>query len=183
MKCAKSAQNLFASWELTVARAWVRQFRHLARDPEELQDLEQEVLIHWLEVRDQYKESLASPKTFMNRVVKNRLLELDRAQKAQIRRINLEAIPISTPTGEGTTIGDEVDRASPLEGDGDLISDLRQAMALLNGQQQSIAMQLTAGVPQTEIAESLGLHRSTIHEAIKRIRKVFMDKGLKEYID
>jgi RNA polymerase sigma factor (sigma-70 family) len=181
-KRAKSAQGPLAEWEFIVARNWVRKFRYLVKHEEEMEDLAQDVLMHWLEVRDQHDEKRALLKTFMNRVVMTRLLEIERYENANLRRINTEAKTFSTPTGEGTTIQDEADRASIRTGDDDLTSDVRQTMESLNERERSVAEQLADGMSQVKIAKNLGIHRSTVHEDVKRIRKLFIDSGLKEYI-
>ena len=64
--------GLFESWELGVAKRVIndyrREHRNLAR--EGFDDLLQECLIHWLDVRDQYDPSRgASKKTYMADIV------------------------------------------------------------------------------------------------------------------
>jgi RNA polymerase sigma factor (sigma-70 family) len=84
------------------------------------------------------------------------------------------------PISEDRELGDVT--AGPA-GDLDLRADLNSAIQALTPRQRMV-LELRAGNTEaTEIGKRLGIHRSTVHEEFNRIRKLFRDKGLKEYIE
>ena len=83
----------FEPWERAVVRYAVRTaLKKLARLRDLKEDLESQLLTHWWLVRDQYDPDRgASPRTFMDRVVHNKLTDLPEsfAQLTNLERLYL----------------------------------------------------------------------------------------------
>lgn len=176
--------DLFQGWELTVARSAAHSFWRANAGLQEAfdrEDLVQECLIKWFATRDSYAEERgASPKTFMNIVVRNHLQGLARKADTDRRRINAEAVLFSHPIDDDRTVGDEVASQGDEPG---LSRTLAEAIEDLSPRERQIIALLGAGHPKTAIATALKVHRSTVVEDLKRIRKAFEHKGLKEYLE
>ena len=183
--------DLFADWELQTAESLVSRFwlsSQRVRAAYEKEDLLQECLIHWHGVRDRYVATRgASQKTYMTRIVQNKLLELLRHEKADVRRINSEAVPFSTPldSEEDRTIEDEADEAIGQEPDSFEESGVHDILGSLSltPRQKEISDLLSQGFKKTEIAKKVGAHRDTVYQDIERIRKLFEEKGLKRFLE
>ena len=161
MKSGNYAQ-LFADWEIGVATYWVRRYKLVGHDQE---DLLQEVLIHWHQARDRHQDDRgASLRTFMNRVVENRLKEIARAADTDKRRVDQEVIS-----------DDDLELPAPATHN-DLKTDLAKVLQHLTPQQRSILGLLAQDTSKSQAAKTLGIHRDTLYEEIKRIRKIFEDK-------
>lgn len=95
--------GLFEDWEIGVAKNLINGFRVTSKclEKEDLDDLPQECLSHWLSARRQYDPTReASRKTFMARVVGNKLRDLAREAQADKRRAAYVAVSLGAPTGE-----------------------------------------------------------------------------------
>jgi RNA polymerase sigma-70 factor (ECF subfamily) len=60
--------------------------------------------------------------------------------------------------------------------------DLERTMAKLSVLQKQIGLFLRQGYSVTEIARELGKGRATIYDEISRMKKIFCDEGLDEYL-
>ena len=106
-----------ADWEIALVRFLVDDFlsSRTAIPGFEADDLVQECLLHWWSQRQRYNETRgASKKTFMRRVVKAKLIDIERTMKAGKRGgghhpLSLDA-PLSHEPGEERTLGDTVPR-------------------------------------------------------------------------
>ena len=191
--CAHHARygDLFADWEVQVVEAVVRKFWKTSprlRAVYDQEDLIQECLIHWHGVRNSYlADRGASKKTYMSRVLNNKLLELLRYEKADLRKVNSEAIPFSKPVGseEDRTIEDEANQAhdeDPETFEESRVRDILVGLPL-TAREKAILDLLSQGLKKTEIAKKVGAHRDTVYQDIERLRKLFEDKGLKRFLD
>ena len=88
------------------------------------------------------------------------------------------------------TLADSLDGSEPMQsGESEqthrqhLRMDLVRAMAQLTPAQQRLCVMLgQEGLSVKEAAEQLRIPRGTLYEEIKRIRKVFSDHGLEDYL-
>jgi DNA-directed RNA polymerase specialized sigma24 family protein len=75
--------NGLQGWEIAVTKKLIGEFRRRSRSlyREEFDDLLQECLMHWLEVRQQLVPDPGGPPiAYMARVVRNKLIDLARAK-------------------------------------------------------------------------------------------------------
>src|SRR5688500_7321587 len=90
----------FEDWEIETANAVVRGFIATRGGFvfQDIEDLVQECLLHWWEQRGSYVAGRgANPRTYMNRVLTNKLRDLRRAERAQRRRGDLHPLPLDEP--------------------------------------------------------------------------------------
>ena len=176
--------DLFEEWELAVARNSVAHFK--AKYPwlcfPDFDDLLQECLTHWYFTRGSFQQGKgASIKTYMSKVVKIRLQAILREQISYKRRFNHLARSLDEPLSESVeTLADLVpdDRESANVA---LQIDVQSALQELTPLQQSICRLLSEGYPVKRIAEIIGRPRTTVRDHIKRIKEVFIKRGLKNY--
>ena len=190
--CGGRYGDLFADWELAVARRLARQFMRTksVRRAFDDEDLVQEILLHWCGVRGRYSsEGGASQRTFMASVCKNRLRELLRRQKTATRKINSIAQPFSTPLSDDPDSGTLGDLAAALPGTPGLAADQDELRAIIERilpelppRQRRLLKLLQGGMNKTEVADTLGINRDTVYQDIKRIQKLFIDNGLRDFL-
>ena len=90
-------EGFFQSWEIAIAKKLVNQFRgkNTCLKREEFNDLLQEVLIHWYSNKDKYNSNReASERTFMAKVVENKLTDISREIKTDKRTSNYQTISL-----------------------------------------------------------------------------------------
>jgi len=180
-------------WEIAVAKKLVGEFRRRSRrlEREEFDDLLQECLVHWIEVRGRLgPNSDGPPIAYMTRVVRNKLLDMLREQGATKRGGDVETLSLDAALGDdddAATFGDLIDAASiGMAGedtkDRDARIDIAKAMKSLTPRQRRLCALLgEEGLSIKEAAVRLRIPRGTLYEEIKRIRKVFADHGLGDY--
>ena len=61
--------------------------------------------------------------------------------------------------------------------------DLGTVLTRLTPQQQVICRLLTEGEAVTAISRKLRVPRATLYDEIKRVRRIFRNTGLKDYLD
>ena len=61
--------------------------------------------------------------------------------------------------------------------------DLATVLTRLTPQQQAICRLLTEGETVTVISRSLKVPRTTLYDEMKRVRRIFRDAGLKDYLE
>ena len=189
-------RGLFEGWEIAVAKQLVGRFRSKWRslERESFEDLCQECLAHWVAVRDQFDPGReVSPRAFMAQVVRNKLSDLLREHESDRRKVNFVAASLDAPIGDeadGATLLDALAEA-PQEGEWqvrerfgtDARIDLEAALARLTPVQQRLCRLLgEEGLTVQEASRLLGLPRATLYDALKRIRKVFAELGLQDYL-
>ena len=188
--------NGLHAWEIAVIKKHVGESRRQSRSlyREEFDDLVQECLLHWLNVRERLAvESGGPPIGYMARVVHNKLIDLAREREADKRRGDQEAVSLDDRLGESEdapTFADlvdaeqgrepgERDRVDPI----DIHIDVTDVMRRLTPEQQRLCELLGAqGLSIKEAAEKLRIPRATLYEEIRRIRTIFSRHGLDDYL-
>ncbi len=182
-------QAVFESWEVGVAKGIVREFcgdgKPFPRD--EFDDLLQEVLTHWFFRKGTYDSThAASPRTYMSRLVRRKLIDLLEARETDKRKTLNRALSMDAPVSEDNdapTLGELIEAPEALSPKSmELRLDISLALRKLSPRQRTILQLKARGVENTEISGELGVHRDTIQADIRRIRKLFTNAGLEEYL-
>lgn len=187
--------NGIQQWEIAVAKKLVGEFRRRSRrlEREEFDDLLQDCLTHWVEVRARLRPSADDPPiAYMARVLRNKLTDLIREQGATKRGGDLDTVSLDAAFEDddnAPTLADLIDGATSgaagetTAGDGrDARIDIARAMKNLTPRQRRVCTLLgEEGLSIKEAAARLRIPRGTLYEEIKRIRKVFADHGLGDY--
>jgi len=185
-----------AHWEIATAKRIVfeQRNRHRLLAYWEFDDLVQESLLHWITVRNRLEQPDGGkpPVAYMSNVIRNKLLDLIRGVTADKRAGDPGALSLETPLlgeDEDLTLGDtlaepERDAASLAGADvRDARIDLVRVLGRLTPAQQTLCRLLgEEGVTVKAAAERLAVHRATVYEEIKRIRRVFEAAGLGDYL-
>lgn len=177
--------DLFADGELAIARALVTSFckgKGLTHD--DFDDLLQTVLVHWAQVRERHDPARrASKSTYMRGVVRNKLRDLRDSRLASKHALLTNARSLESPVKEGSklTVHDTLRDERPSSDPGMRI-DLESACEDLTCRQREIIECKLQGTTNTGIARQLGVHRDTVQDELKRVRDLFRDKGLEEYL-
>jgi len=192
----QSYRGLFQDWEIALAKKVVHEFqgkwRGLAR--EDFDDLLQESLTHWYFARDDYDPTrAASFKTFMARVIRNKLTDLVRERGSDKRKIAHLTISLDEPLGDdedSPALIDKIDAQTISDGASNpflgthLKIDLSRASEKLTPQQRQLCCLLgEKGLTVKEASEYLKTPRSTLYDELKRIRTIFRKEGLEEYLE
>ena len=183
-------------WEIAVSKKLVGEFRRRSRSlaREEFDDLMQECLAHWIVVRRKLAPDPDSPPVgYMAQVIRNKLTDLIRERAADKRTAERDALSLdAAPDGsdEGLTLAELLaDDESAQQADADAVDrqpariDIGRALARLTPVQRQLCQMLgEEGLTIKEAAERLRIPRGTLYEEIKRIRRVFADRGLGDYL-
>ena len=183
-------------WEIAVTKKLVGEFRRRSRSlaREEFDDLVQECLAHWIVVRRKLAPDPGAPPTgYMAQVIRNKLTDLIREQAAEKRAGEQEALSLDAAldgTGDGLTLADLLaDDESAQQDEAGAVDrhhariDIGRALALLTPIQRQLCRMLgEEGLSIKEAAERLRIPRGTLYEEIKRIRRVFADRRLGDYL-
>ena len=183
-------------WEIAVAKKLVGEFRRRSRrlEREEFDDLLQECLTHWIEVRGRLApDPEGPPVAYMARVVRNKLTDLIREHGATKRGGDTDTVSLDAPVSESDdapTFADLVDAATsgplgeehPIDPNDARIDIARALQQLTPRQRRLCALLGEEGLSIKEAAERLRIPRGTLYEEIKRIRKIFAEHGLEGYL-
>ena len=183
-------------WEIAVTKKLVGEFRRRSRSlaREEFDDLVQECLAHWIAVRRKLAPDPGAPPTaYMAQVIRNKLTDLIREQAAEKRAGDQEALSLDAAldgSDDGMTLADQLadDESAQQEEAGAVDHhharlDIGRALARLTPIQRQLCLMLGEdGLSIKEAAERLRIPRGTLYEEIKRIRRVFADQGLGDYL-
>jgi len=189
-------RGLFEGWEIAVAKQLIGRFRSRWRslERESFEDLLQECLLHWYGVRNKFDPARETPpRAFMAQVVQNKLADLLREYDADRRKVNYVAASLDAPCGDredGPTLIDALANAphedvtrSRERSAADARIDIEVALARLGPAQRRLCRLLgEQGLTVQEASRLLGLPRGTIYEELKRIRKIFAELGLQDYL-
>lgn len=187
-------ERVFQKWEIAVTRNVVRQFQEscpsLKRDF--IDDLTYECLLHWFSEKDKYDiQKMEKPKKFLAKVITNKLCDLVRRRTAEKRSgyflaESLEQFLEDNPNSPCLADNSKVDQADELaqkEIRDELKVRLDQIFKKLKPQQKEVFLALRdEQLTVTEISVRLKVHRMTIHREINRIRELFENEGLREFI-
>ncbi len=183
-------------WEIAVTKKLVGEFRRRSRSlaREEFDDLMQECLAHWIVVRRKLApDPDAPPVAYMAQVIRNKLTDLIREQAADKRAGEQDALSLDASldgSEDGVTLAELLaDNESAQPDDPGAVDrhhariDIGRALARLTPVQRQLCQMLgEEGLTIKEAAERLRIPRGTLYEEIKRIRKVFADQGLGDYL-
>ena len=174
------------------ARRLVGQAGFTASDRE---DIEQELILDLLRRRPKYNPKRAQRNTFIARVVEHRLATLIEAQKAGIRdyrrcRCSLNEC-FEDADGRSVERVDTFDQedyllrtggqSRPSEELSALAIDVAAVLETLPPELRELCRRLKAETV-TEISRDTGVPRGTIYESIKKLREIFKDAGLRNYL-
>ncbi|MBW1732210.1 MAG: sigma-70 family RNA polymerase sigma factor [Deltaproteobacteria bacterium] len=181
----QSYGDLFAPWEISVAKSLVRDFQ--CRYPWlklDFNDLLQECLIHWHKARIAFTaEKVPLPKAYVNKVIRNKLDNILEQQLAEKRKLEHFVRSLDQPTGEEMPLREVIaDTEARLEDEVPLRVDVTKAVSELGPFQREVCKLLAQGYSIREVAARLGKSKSSIHREIGEIRRSFRDKGLDEYM-
>lgn len=182
--------GLFEGWELAVAKRVINNYRkeqkHL--EHEGFDDLLQECLIHWLDIRDKHDPSRGSKKTFMAKAVGHALGMLGRKARRDKRRAVYESVSLDQPLNDDEdepALKDKIPdvKSTPFPIDTELKIELSKAYKKLTPQQQKLCRMLgEEGLTISEACRRLNKHRMIVYREIGRIRELFEKEGLKDYL-
>jgi len=187
-------QGLFQDWEVSIVVKLVKEFREEwpCLKMEEPNDLYQECFIHWGRVSGNYNPSRgASRKTYMGEVIQNKLIDLVRERESDKRKASYTADSLDGPLGEdedSPILGDTIDESAIKGGSPDpflpvdLGIDLSRVLDRLTPRQKRIWQLRKEGFSVTEASRLLKTSRSTLHDELKRIGRIFEKEGLREYL-
>ena len=174
------------------ARQLVGQAGFTASDRE---DLEQELIFDLLRRLPKYDPKRAQRNTFIARVVEHRVATLIEAQKAGIRdyrrcRYSLNDC-FEDEDGRSVERVETFDQddyllrtgaqSRPSEELSTLTIDVAAVLEELPRELHNLCRRLQAETV-TEISRDTGVPRGTIYESIKKLRRIFEDAGLKDYL-
>jgi len=183
--------GLFEGWELSVAKRLVNDYRKQWKclEREGFDDLLQECLIHWLDVRDGYDAGRdASRQTFMAKVIRNKLGNIIEKATAEKRKTIYESISLDKPLNDdedAPTLKDKIPdtKSAPPQTNLELKIELSRAYQKLTPQQKKLCKLLGEdGLSVTEASKEMNKHRRHLYREIARIREVFEKEGLKDYL-
>lgn len=188
-------QGLFQDWEIAVAKKLVHEFqgKWTCLEQEDFDDLLQECLIHWFSAKDDYDPSReATQKTFMGRIIRNKLIDLVREREADKRKIAHLTVSLDEPIGndeDAQTLMDKIDEGAIADAPTDpfweiqLKIDLSKVLKKLAPHQKKLCRLIgKKGLSVKEASEYLKTPRSTVYDELKRIRTIFMKEGLEKYL-
>ncbi len=160
-------------------------------------DLQQEMTLDLLRRLDNYDPDKAALSTFVARIVDRKISNLIRHQRQVKRDYRQQVCPLDAQIddGDGRQRGldevlsqdaydSEVGRHVGPEAERlDLRLDLTQVLDELPDDLRDLVIRLQVRTV-AEIARELGVSRSTLYQnGIARLRKIFEDNGLREYLD
>lgn len=139
------------------------------------EDIASELMAQLLEVWDHFDAERGNREAFINQVVSTRLVSVLRERNSRKRRGTTEPIDA----------GDDRLIDHTWSGDGwrrqiELRVDLEIAFGKLDPRQRAICDQLLREA-LSPAAKQMGVARSTLRDAVVKIREVFRDAGLEEY--
>jgi len=149
----------------------------------------QECLTHWYFKRNQYDPSgPAKCKTYMSQVIENKLMDIVKLKERQKRKTIYQSISldellshINEEECSDHEIPDDESFKETLTSDINLI--LIKALEKLSRRQQELCRLLQEeGLNITQVSEKLKIPRATLFDEILRIREVFRNEGLKDYL-
>jgi len=183
--------GLFESWELGVAKKVIDDYRkkYKCLEREGFDDLLQECLIHWLDVRDRYDPGRgASKNTFMAEVIRNVLGQLAIKANRDKRKTIYESVSLDEPLNDdedSPTLKDRIPGSEDVlpQIESELKIKLSKAFQKLTPQQQKLCQLLgEEGLTISEASRRLDKHRMIVYREIARIKELFEKEGLKDYL-
>jgi DNA-directed RNA polymerase specialized sigma24 family protein len=148
----------------------------------------QECLIHWFFIKDQYRPELGiSEQTFLNRITRNKLTDIMRLKGTNKRKVfylseSLDAMEDThSINAKEKVLMDEEQIISKLSEE-DLPDALAKATTKLSFRQKQLCKFLMEGISIAKAGEKMNIPRTTLNTEVKRIRVVFRESGLEEFL-
>ena len=159
------------------------------------EDLEQEMLLDLLRRLPKYNPKRAQRNTFIARVVEHKIATIIESQKAGMRDYRLCRCSLNDrfEDEEGGSVErmETINQEDYLRRTGkfarpawelrDLSLDVQKAIEKLPPELRELCERLDTDTV-TEISRDTGIPRGTIYESIKKLRAIFEDAGLKDYL-
>jgi RNA polymerase sigma-70 factor (ECF subfamily) len=148
----------------------------------------QECLTHWFFVKEQFNPAReVTVKTFMKRVVKNKLLNILEERTAKKRQIDSKSISLDQLLEDSNGASE---RFIAVESgimktikDMELHAALSKAFSRLSIRQKELCRLLgEEGLSVSDASKRLSIPRRTLRDEIQRIREVFRKEGLEDYL-
>lgn len=186
-------RGLFEDWEIGVATNVVNRFRNQWKclEQADFDDLLQECLTHWHFAKDDYNPSAgANERTFMSRVVEYKIQKIIRDLNRDCRSIANKSISLDSPLTDeedSPTLLDRIsadeNHTSELHVKAELKIDISKTIQKLTPKQQELCRLLgDEGLNINQASKIMQVPRGTLYEDIKRIRSIFQQEGLYEYL-
>ncbi|MBL8013166.1 MAG: sigma-70 family RNA polymerase sigma factor [Candidatus Omnitrophica bacterium] len=188
-----SYKGLFEGWEIAIAKKLINDFKKQWRclESDDFDDLLQECLTQWFYAKDKYNpEAEASEKTFMARVVKNKLFDIVKGHERLRRKDSQKTDSLDQPLSDEDdaptlldTLSTDENYATNLRFHTELKIDISHTSQKLTPKQQELCQLLgEKGLSIKEASKILKTPRGTIYEEIKRIKAIFQKENLHEYL-
>lgn len=170
--------------EIELARAIVASFVSTrSRLHEEREDLLQECLEHWLRQRGRYDAGRgATRSTFTRRVLQHHLRDLEDGRRAAKRGGGQPPDSFDEPNEVGSSLYDVTGAKQDTAEEATLNLALTRARHRLTPDERRLVDALGQGHAMTEIPHLTGRARSSLYRDLARIREVFKDEGLDEFL-
>lgn len=194
----KVGYEAFAAWEVHMAqRKAYGLVGKYGLTREDIPDLEQELLLEIYLKRgasETWRSITASEKTVTSRILDNRIRDIIDAIKTDKRFINHHTESLSkeiATVDDGTLtyediLGDDAALSRkgkrPVSHEEELRLVLSMKLGVLSSSQKKICSLLMQGFNVSEIAKSLGIRRSALYREIERMRQLFYENGLHDYL-
>ena len=163
--------------------------------PSDREDLEQEMVLDLLRRLPKYNPERAKLNTFIARVVEHKIASLIEAQKAGTRDYRRWACSLNErfedDVGRSVERVDTIDQedyllrtgaqSRPTEELSSLAVDVATIIDALPPELRELCRRLKAETV-SEISRDTGVPRGTIYESIKKLREIFEDAGLRDYL-
>lgn len=182
--------RLFEGWEIAIAKKLVNHYKRENKSlkHEDFDDLLQECLILWIRIRGKYDSSRClSKKAFMSGVIKNKLAKIIEKLITHKRKIVYESISLDTicQDEDKPVLKDKIMDMSGvhLRINSDLNMKLSQVLEMLTPQQKELCRLISEeGMTINQACKHFNKHRSSIYRDVLKIRKIFEESGLKNYL-
>jgi len=187
--------KLFQEWEIAVIKKSIdesrKKWKCLAQDAYD--DLLQECVTYWYFSRGGYVPGReASRKTYLGRVIRNKIMDLIRERETDKRRTTCltDSLDEFLRDEDGSVaMSDRIAAVAGLEDPRDhtretqLRMDLASVFRKLTPYQQKLCRLLgDKGCTVKEASVHLKIPRGTVYEEVMRIRAVFAKEGLADYL-
>jgi DNA-directed RNA polymerase specialized sigma24 family protein len=181
------SQNQIESWEIAIAIKRVKKWREkwAILKVDELRDHVHDCLAYWFQEKKNYNPRHgASQKTFMAGVLEMYLSHKKDALLAKKRKAFFEAQSLDEFFNEESDSSSENRKHEPSVFENPNIRvDISIAVQKLNPYQREICRLIQSeGMSFYQIGKHLNKHHSHVYREVERIREIFEQEGLKDYL-
>jgi len=159
------------------------------------EDLEQEMMLDVLQRLPKFDANKATHKTFVARIIERKISKLLRHQASEMRDYRRESYSLDEriDDGDGSTVArgetiaqEELDRRLGRRKRSDqeeweLAHDVAATLARLPEHLRRLCELLKTG-SISEAAREMGVPRTTLNDHVKKLREIFEDAGLRDYL-